>query len=95
MIRGRVIGEVWGTRKAAGLDGRRLLLVREGDADRVLVAIDTLDARAGQEVLVALGSGARNVLAPGPDNRALLCDAAIALIVDGSSTESGGCSSAR
>jgi ethanolamine utilization protein EutN len=81
VIRGRVLGEVWATRKAAGLTGRKLVLVDSGE--QVLVAIDTLDARAGQEVLVALGSGARNVVEAGPDNRALLCDAAIALIVDG------------
>ena len=29
------------------------------------------------------GSGARNVLRPGPENRDLLCDAAIAAIVEG------------
>jgi microcompartment protein CcmK/EutM len=89
VIRGRVIGELWATRKCRGLDGRRLVIVTDGAADRVLVAIDTLDARVGQEALVALGSGARNVLAPGPDNRALLADAALALLVDGSS-EGGG-----
>jgi ethanolamine utilization protein EutN len=83
MIRGQVIGEVWATRKARGLDGRRLLLVAADGEDRVLVAVDTLDAREEQPVLVSLGSGARNVLQPGPDNRALLCDAAIALLVDG------------
>ncbi len=83
MIRGRVIGEVWATRKAPGLVGRRLLLVAVAGEDRVVVAIDTLDAREGDDVTVAVGSGARNVLAPGPDNRALLCDAAIALVVDG------------
>jgi microcompartment protein CcmK/EutM len=84
MIRGRVIGEVWGTRKARGLDGRRLVLVADPANDAVVVAIDTLDARVGQEALVALGSGARNVLAAGPDNRSLLADAALALLVDGS-----------
>ncbi len=83
MIRGRVIGEVWATRKAPGLGGRRLLLVGVDGEDRALVAVDTLDAREGQDVLVAVGSGARNALAPGPDNRELLCDAAIALLVDG------------
>jgi microcompartment protein CcmK/EutM len=77
------VGEVWGTRRAPGLDGRRLVLVGVRGQDRALVAIDTLDARVGQDVLVALGSGARNVLQPGPDNRQLLCDAAIALLVDG------------
>lgn len=87
MIRGRVLGAVWATRKAAGLDGRRLVLVAVEGKDEVLVAIDTLDAREGQEVLVALGSGARNVLAPGPDNRAILCDAAIAVLVDGGGRE--------
>ena len=85
MISGTVIGEVWGTRKAPGLDGRRLVLVAVEGTDRAMVAIDTLDARDGQKVLVAVGSGARNVLAAGPDNRELLCDAAIALLVDGES----------
>lgn len=83
MIRGRVIGEVWATRKAPGLDGRRLLIVGVDRQDRAMVAIDTLDARSGEEVMVSVGSGARNVLQPGPDNRALLCDAAISLIIDG------------
>jgi microcompartment protein CcmK/EutM len=74
---------VWATRKAPGLEGQRLVLVGVSGQDRALVAVDTLDARAGQDVLVALGSGARNVLKPGPDNRELLCDAAIGLLVDG------------
>ena len=83
MIRGRVLGEVWATRKAPGLAGRRLLIVGVDGEDRALVAIDTLDAREGETVMVSVGSGARNVLRPGPDNRELLCDAAISLIVDG------------
>jgi microcompartment protein CcmK/EutM len=83
MIRGRVIGEVWATRKAPGLAGRRLLLVGVAGEDRALVAIDTLDAREGETVMVSVGSGARNVLVPGPANRDVLCDAAISLIVDG------------
>ena len=49
----------------------------------LVVAADTLAARNGQEVLVAFGSGARNVLQPGPNNRHLLCDAAVALLIDG------------
>jgi len=93
MKRGTVIGEVWATRKAPGLMGRRLLIVAM-PADRAVVAIDTLDARVGQEVLVAFGSGGRNVLLEGPHNRHLLCDAAIALIVDHLPGGTG-CSSAR
>lgn len=98
MRAGRVIGEVWASRRVAGLAGHSLKLVAmvpEGAGERAAdpalawasldVAIDTLDARAGQAVLLAYGSGARNVLAAGPDNRQLLCDAAIALIVDGHS----------
>jgi microcompartment protein CcmK/EutM len=82
VIAGRVIGEVWATKKAPGLRGRRLLLVAVDGEDRVMIAIDTLDAREGQAVLVAPGSGGRNVIQPGPDNRAVLCDAAIALLRD-------------
>lgn len=83
MIRGRVLGEVWATRKVPGLAGRRLVLVGMAGQDRLLVVMETLDAREGQEVLVSFGSGARNVLKPGPDNRELVCDAATALLIDG------------
>ncbi|HVZ74187.1 MAG TPA: EutN/CcmL family microcompartment protein [Polyangia bacterium] len=88
MIRGTIVGTVWATRRAPGLAGRKLVLVAERDAEaratgRVVVAIDTLDAAAEQDVTVAFGSGARNVLKPGPDNRELLCDAAVAAIVEG------------
>ena len=90
MIRGTIIGTVWATRQAAGLAGRKLVLVAARDADgrasgRVVVAVDTLDAGAGDDVTVAFGSGARNVVAvaPGPNNRDLLCDAAVAAIVEG------------
>jgi microcompartment protein CcmK/EutM len=86
MIRGTVVGQVWATRRAPGLDGQKLLLVAADDgAGRLVVCSDTLDARAGETVLVSWGSGARNVLQPGPDNRHLLCDAAVSQVVDGSS----------
>jgi len=88
VIRGTVIGQVWATRKAKGLEGQTLLVVAARDAEgghsgRLVVATDVLDARSGEDVTVAFGSGARNVLRPGPDNRDLLCDAAIAAIVEG------------
>ncbi len=88
MIRGTIIGTVWATRRARGLGGHKLVLVAEVDAEarangRVVVAIDTLDAAAGQDVTVAFGSGARNVLKAGPDNRDVLCDAAVAALVEG------------
>lgn len=83
MIRAKVIGEVWATRKAAGLGGRKLLLLAADGTRRLVVGVDTLDAGPGDDVLVTWGSGARNVLAAGPDNRGLLCDAALTLVVDG------------
>lgn len=90
MKRGVLVGEIWASRQAAGLEGRSLKLVVEtasADPDAALyapltVAIDTLDGRVGQRVLVAYGSGARNVLLAGPDNRAVLADAAVAVLLD-------------
>ncbi|HEY5090621.1 MAG TPA: EutN/CcmL family microcompartment protein [Polyangia bacterium] len=88
MIRGTVVGQVWATRKARGLEGHKLLVVAARDAEghptgRLVVAVDVLDAGVGEDVTVAFGSGARNVLRPGPENRDLLCDAAVAAIVEG------------
>ena len=91
MIKGRVIGEVWATRKALAIEGYRLKLVAVADADapatvsgRVVVAVDPLDASRGQLVMVTFGSGARNVMRPGArDNRDLLCDCAVSQIIDG------------
>jgi microcompartment protein CcmK/EutM len=96
MKRGLLVGEVWASRKVEALAGRSLKLVVEtansdagqaGDATplhygELVVAIDTLDGRLGQQVLLAYGSGARNVIKPGPDNRAILADAAVALLLD-------------
>lgn len=89
MLKGRIIGEVWATKKCEALAPYRLKLVAESDASggstgRVVVAMDTLDAERGRTVLVTFGSGARNVLRPGAwDNRDLLCDCAISQVVEG------------
>ena len=88
MNRGRIVGQVWGTRRSPGLAGAKLLLLAVEGSDRLVVCADTLDAGVGDTVLVSWGSGARNVLRPGPDNRDLLCDAAVSVVVDGA-TESG------
>lgn len=92
MIRGRVVGEVWATKKAPRLAGRKLLLVAEmrpdadgtGPTGRVVVATDSLDAGVGDAVVVAFGSGARNAESPG--SRDVLTDAAVVQVIDGSST---------
>jgi ethanolamine utilization protein EutN len=86
MNRGTVVGEVWATRQAPSLNGRKLLLVDVADAaggtGEIVVAIDTLDAGIGEQVLIAYGSGARRVLAAGPDAARVLADAAVAEIID-------------
>ena len=93
MIRGRVIGEVWATRKTPRLGNRKLILVSElvaaGDGrhvptGRVVVAMDDLDAGAGDDVVVAFGSGARNALEP--LSRDVLADACVVQVIDGSSS---------
>lgn len=84
MIRGTVVGQVWATHKAPGLNGQKLLLVAQPDG-QVWVASDVVDAGVGDQVLVSRGSGARNALCPGPDNRQVLCDAAVSLVIEGQS----------
>ncbi|MBM4389438.1 MAG: ethanolamine utilization protein EutN [Deltaproteobacteria bacterium] len=89
MIRGRVIGEVWATKKLPPLAERKLLLVAElgkgeegfAPTGRVVVAYDRLGAQPGHEVVVSFGSGARNVIQTG-GNRNILMDAAVAQVID-------------
>jgi ethanolamine utilization protein EutN len=65
MILGRVVGEVWATRKDPRLERSKLLLIRphgwyEPAFDsRHLVAVDHLQAGVGDDVLVCLGEPAR------------------------------------
>jgi len=64
MILGRVIGTVVATRKDEKLRHTKLLVVRQTDplgADEAgyTVAVDTVDAGAGERVLVVTGSSAR------------------------------------
>ena len=67
MFLGRVVGEVWATRKVEDLLGLRLLVIealderREPGAPKVspVVAADPLGAAAGQCVVVAFGKAAR------------------------------------
>lgn len=66
MLLGRVVGNVWGARQAAGLEGNRLLLVRPLSArleqgERLVVACDRLGAGPGELVLVAHGSRCRDL----------------------------------
>ena len=66
MLLARVVGNVWGARQAAGLEGHRLLVVRpltarleDGGSERVVC--DSLGAGPGELVLVAHGSRCRDL----------------------------------
>jgi microcompartment protein CcmK/EutM len=64
MKMGRVVGSVVATRKDEKLEGLKLLLVQNLDIEMVfekgyVVAIDTVGAGAGEVVLYATGSSAR------------------------------------
>lgn len=65
MLLGRVVGRLWAARQAAGLDGRKLLLVRaetaSGESARLVVAVDGLDAGPGDRVIVAHGTRSRDI----------------------------------
>jgi ethanolamine utilization protein EutN len=97
MILGRVIGEVWATRKHPAFEATKAMLVavmQEGDGEsepsgEVIVAIDSIGARPGHTVTVSWGSGARATV-ESPENRHVLADAAICRIVDATSREQDG-----
>lgn len=56
----RVVGPVWGTRHAAGLDGIKVLELASSHGARV-EAVDQLGAGPGEWVLVAHGSRVRDL----------------------------------
>lgn len=64
MVLGKVIGNVWATRKDEKLTGVKLLIVRSVDLDykekeTFVVAADSVGAGAGEIVLYCAGSSAR------------------------------------
>jgi len=66
---GKVIGNIWATRKEPLLEGYKLLLVQpiniiDGSKDRVpIVAADIIGAGIGETVIYVGGSSARNAAA--------------------------------
>ena len=95
MFLGRVIGEVWATRKVSDLEGHRLLVVEAFDTGSgppapmvtPVVAADPIGAGVGEEVLVAFGKAAR--VACGGDGDFAL-EAAVVGIVDDHQLSQGG-----
>lgn len=91
MLVGRVVGNVWATRKDASLEGMRFLMVRpfttaDTEAQDIIVAGDTLGAGIGETVLVAFGRAARTVLG----SQDLGWQVAVVAIVDSISLGDGG-----
>ena len=83
MIIGRVIGNVWATRKEDSLNGLKLMVVRRLDSglserQESFVAVDCLGAGIGERVLVVTGSSARKAL----HNQEAPVDAGIVGIID-------------
>jgi ethanolamine utilization protein EutN len=90
MVIGEVVGRLWASRQAGALSGQKLLLVRPlkaaGRADRLIVAVDALDAGPGDRVIVARGSRVRDVTVG-----ATVADKDVVVgIVDGASAPVGG-----
>ncbi len=83
MLLGRVAGTVVASRKEPLIEGWKLLLVRQLDADdhevgAYVVAADAVGAGVGEVVLYATGSSARQTEV----TRDRPCDAVIMAIVD-------------
>ena len=83
MLLGRVAGTVVSSRKEPLIEGWKLLLVRQLDADNhemsgYVVAADAVGAGVGEVVLYATGSSARQT----EMTRDRPCDAVIMAIVD-------------
>ena len=91
MLVGRVVGNVWATRKDPTLEGLRFLMVRpfttaSTESQDIVVAGDTLGAGIGETVLVAFGRAARTVLG----SQDLGWQVAVVAIVDSLSLADGG-----
>lgn len=83
MLLARVAGTLVATRKDPGLDGQKLLVLRQLDTSGSetgghVVAVDGVGAGVGEVVLYATGSSARQTEA----TRDRPCDAVVMAIVD-------------
>lgn len=91
MRMGRVIGNVWATRKEEGLSGIKLLIVQPIDAhgnsiQSHMVAADRIGAGVGDEVLITSGGSSRFIL---PKDNPLPIDAVIIGIIDATEVKRG------
>ena len=83
MLIGKIIDNVWATRKDEKLRGLKLMVVEiEGFENRTIVAADYIGAGEGDKVIVTTGSSARRVF--GDDTP---IDATIVGIIDSPESE--------
>ncbi|ABR49946.1 Ethanolamine utilization protein EutN/carboxysome structural protein Ccml [Alkaliphilus metalliredigens QYMF] len=81
MLIGKLINNVWATKKAHALDGFKFMLAEEiqgSNKGRRFIVVDIVGAGIGDVVIVCTGSGARKMLC----NDELPVDAAVVGIVD-------------
>jgi ethanolamine utilization protein EutN len=64
MVIAKVLGNLWATKKDDRLSGYKLLVVRTKDSDgaKTFVAVDTIGAGIGEDVLIVRGSMTRGIL---------------------------------
>ncbi|MDC7288282.1 EutN/CcmL family microcompartment protein [Blautia schinkii] len=80
---GRVIGNVWATKKDEGISGQKLLVIdimrsRNPEKESLMVAADVTGAGVGDMVLVLRGTPARMIVGDGRTP----VDAAVVAIID-------------
>lgn len=80
MRRAKVVGKLWVSRQCEELEGYKILILREdlGGSFDYFLAVDTVDAGVGDEVLTVSGSAARQSKA----TKRSPADTAIVAIVD-------------
>lgn len=90
MRMGKVIGNVWATRKEEGLQGLKLLIIQPIDAygnaiQTQMVAADRIGAGIGDEVLVTSGGSSRYIMKDNP----IPIDAVVIGIIDSTEVKRG------
>ena len=81
MLTAKLIDNIWATRKAASLQGYKLMLaevIGGTQVGRRMVVVDTIGAGIGERVIVTTGSSARRML----ENDQVPVDAVVVGIID-------------
>lgn len=78
MVIGKIIGNVWATRKDESLNGLKFMIAQLDNLEKIVVC-DYIGAGIGDMVLITRGSGARQVM----DSKDIPIDAITIGIIDG------------